>query len=199
MELDDNPHFKTEQTDNLQSSSNQSVLTQEPCTSSQSELKECIKIESEQTEEPCSSAQFELNKEKCIKIESEQTGEPCTIGQSESNEGQSTTTESEHTVQSIPNEDQGIKIECEETGDYVASVHESGETESECISMQSEPAEDQHTSKTSGSAVMQCETVVSRVSGSGSLALLSMQYRGNSSDDNCSDRSDSSRITTLLS
>ncbi|XP_065146204.1 uncharacterized protein naf1 [Paramisgurnus dabryanus] len=142
MELDDNPHLQVELTDNLQSSSSQSVLTAESCTS----------------------------------------------GQSESNEGQCTNTKSEQTVQSIANKDQGIKIESEETGDCVASVLESGQTE------------DEHTSKTSGSAVMQCETVVSPVSGSGSLALLSMQYRGNSSDDNGSDSdSDSSSSTSSSS
>lgn len=184
-------------TGNLQNPSIQSVLPGEPCTvsppgpnvgqcttieskqtdrsaSGQSELTEnqCTNTESEHKDHPASS---EAKEGQCTTIESEQTGDHSASGQSELTENQCTNIESKQSGQT---EVQHISMQPEQTGD-------------DCTSGHSGPTEDQHICNTSGPAEVKCETVVSPHTGTGSLGLLGMQYRGNSSDDNCSDRSDS--------
>lgn len=188
MEVDDDTP-----TGNLQSPSIQSVLPGEPCTISPPgpNVDQCTTIESKQTDHSASS-QSELTENQCTNTESEHKDHPPS---SEAKEDQCTTIESEQTG------DHSASGQSELTENQCTNIEskQSGQTEVQQISMQPEqthsgPTEDQHICNTSGPAEVKCETVVSPQTGTGSLGLLGMQYRGNSSDDDCSDRSDSDSL-----
>uniref|UniRef100_A0A8C1K9Z3 H/ACA ribonucleoprotein complex non-core subunit NAF1 n=1 Tax=Cyprinus carpio TaxID=7962 RepID=A0A8C1K9Z3_CYPCA len=104
------------------------------------------------------------------------TDKPCASGQSEQLGDQSS---SDHCTKHLTSDQSGL------AGDQISII-------------QSEQTGDQISSIQTGPAEMQCGIVVSPHSGS--LGLLSMQYRENSSDDNCSDSdSDSSSSTSSSS
>ncbi len=122
------------------------------------------------------------------------TDEPRTSGQSGLIRDQSSsggpTAEPFTSDQSEQTGDQGMGGSSGPTADHCTSIQSdqigdqssSGQPVKQALtSNQSGPAGDQISSIQSG-------TVLSPHSGTGSLGLLSMQYRGNSSDDNCSDR-----------
>ncbi|KAA0720865.1 H/ACA ribonucleoprotein complex non-core subunit NAF1 [Triplophysa tibetana] len=193
MEVDDEtPHSQSEPTGNvnLQSPVIQS-MPGEPCTISQSEpnVDQCTDIKSEQTGEHSVSSLSELKENQCTNIVSEHRDPHSACSQSEPKEDHCTNIESEQTSDHQPGhtEIQHISMHNEQTGDVCTSSH-------------SGPREDHLIRNTSGPPEMKSEPVVSPQTGTGSLALLSMQYRGNGSDDDRSDSdSDSSSSTSSSS
>ncbi|XP_067247049.1 H/ACA ribonucleoprotein complex non-core subunit NAF1 [Chanodichthys erythropterus] len=226
MELDINTtEFQTE-TKGDQSAGPQLGPTDETCTSSQSEQIEdqISSIQSEHIEDQCSRGQLgpaegpytgdqSIDTEgQSSSIQSEQkssghlrpTLEPCTSDLSGLADQMSV-------IQSEQTGDQSSSIQSEQTSEQKSSG-QLGPTSEPCIShlsglasdqmsvIQSDQTGGQSSSIQTGPAKMQCGVVVSPHSGTGSLALLGMQYRGNSSDDNCSDSdSDSSSSTSSSS
>uniref|UniRef100_A0A8C2EYK9 H/ACA ribonucleoprotein complex non-core subunit NAF1 n=1 Tax=Cyprinus carpio TaxID=7962 RepID=A0A8C2EYK9_CYPCA len=133
------------------------------------------------------------------------TDKPCPSDQSEqlgdqSSSGQLGPTAEAFTTDHIHSEQTGCQRSSGQfgpTGEHLTS-HQSGLAGDQISIIQSEQTGDQISSIQTGPAEMQCGIVVSPHSGS--LGLLSMQYRENSSDDNCSDSdSDSSSSTSSSS
>ncbi|XP_051976275.1 H/ACA ribonucleoprotein complex non-core subunit NAF1-like [Xyrauchen texanus] len=166
-----------------QSSSCQLGPAGEPCSSNQSRLTgdQCTSVQFKQTVHKCTSIQLEQSGDHCNNIELEQTADQCT------------------SIQLEQTADQCINIQPKQctspqyglTGDQCISIQSE-----RCSSPQSEQTGDHCTSVQLEQAGDRCTIVQS---GTGSLALLSMQYRGNGSDGNCSESDTDSSSSTSTS
>ncbi|XP_016412072.1 H/ACA ribonucleoprotein complex non-core subunit NAF1-like isoform X3 [Sinocyclocheilus rhinocerous] len=190
-----------------QSSSGQLEPTSEAFTNDQSEetgdqstggssgltADHCTSIHSGQTGDQSSSGQLEPTSEAFTNDQSEETGDQSTGGSSGLTADHCTSIHSGQTG------DQSSSGQFGPTGEHLTS-DQSGLAGDQIFIIQSEQTGDQISSIQTGPAEMQCGALVSPHSGTGSLGLLSMQYRENSSDDNCSDSdSDSSSSTSSSS
>ncbi|XP_052411267.1 H/ACA ribonucleoprotein complex non-core subunit NAF1-like isoform X1 [Carassius gibelio] len=195
MELDiNNTPFQTETTCD-QNFDSQLGPTDEPCTSGQSEQlgDQCSRGQLEPPLESVASDQSGLKRDQSSCSELGPTAEPFTMDQTEQTGDQGTGGSSGLTA------DHCTSIKSDQTGDQSSSgqLVPTGEPSS---SNQSGLAGDQISSIQTGPEEIRSGIVVSPHSGTGSLGLLSMQYRGNGSDDNCSDSdSDSSSSTSSSS
>ncbi|XP_016414313.1 H/ACA ribonucleoprotein complex non-core subunit NAF1-like isoform X1 [Sinocyclocheilus rhinocerous] len=219
MELDiNNTPFQTENTCD-QNFGSQLGPTDEPCTSGQSEQlgDQCSRGQLEPPLETFTSDQSGLTRDRSSSGELGPTAEPFTSDQSGLTGGQSSSGQLEPTSEAFMNDqseqtgDQGTggssglaadhctSIQSDQTGDQ-SSSGQLGPTGEPLTSNQSGLAGNQISSIQIGPEEIQSGIVVSPHSGTGSLGLLSMQYRGNSSDDNCSDSdSDSSSSSSSSS
>ncbi|KTF84605.1 hypothetical protein cypCar_00011014, partial [Cyprinus carpio] len=192
MELDINNTFQTKTTGD-QSFGPQLGPTDKPCPSDQSEQlgDQSSSGQLGPTAEAFTTDQSGLRGDQSSSGQLEPTAEAFTNDQSEETGDQSTGGSSGLTA------DHCTSIHSEQTGGQRSSG-QFGTTGEHLTSHQSGLAGDQISSIQTGPAEMQCGIVVSPHSGS--LGLLSMQYRENSSDDNCSDSdSDSSSSTSSSS
>ncbi|XP_016414316.1 H/ACA ribonucleoprotein complex non-core subunit NAF1-like isoform X3 [Sinocyclocheilus rhinocerous] len=145
------------------------------------------------TDEPCTSGQSEQLGDQCSRGQLEPPLETFTSDQSGLTRDRSSSGELGPTAEPFTSDQSGL------TGDQ-SSSGQLGPTGEPLTSNQSGLAGNQISSIQIGPEEIQSGIVVSPHSGTGSLGLLSMQYRGNSSDDNCSDSdSDSSSSSSSSS
>ncbi|XP_073694524.1 uncharacterized protein naf1 [Garra rufa] len=214
MELDTNNTQLKNKTTGDQSLGPQLGPTDEPCTSSQSEQLEDQSgsgqlgpTEAIHTGDQSSSDQPEPKAESFTSDQSGLTGDQSSSGQlgptkviisdqmGDQSTGGSSGLTADHCT-SIQSEQSG---QFGPTGEHSTS-DQSGLAGDQISIIQPEQTGDQISSVQAGPEKMECSIVVSPQSGTGSLGLLSMQYRENSSDDNCSDSdSDSSSSTSSSS
>lgn len=146
-----------------------------------------------QTDETFAGEQSEQTGDQCSSVRLGPAEGPYTCDQSIDTGHQSSGTPSEQTGQQnssdqlVPPSEPCTSDLSGLAGDQM-SIVQSEQTGDQSSSIQSEQTGDESASVQTGPAEVQCGVVVSPHSGTGSLALLGMQYRGNSSDDNCSDR-----------